>query len=73
MQKKNIYREDQGIFSLFILLFILRYIFLLSMICAITIQITLKYVALEVTRPEKDCFSVREQVFKPFTYPVPNT
>ena len=55
------------------LYYCLYYVFLLSMICAITIQITLKYVALEVTRPEKDCFSVREQGFKPFPYPVPIT
>ena len=43
------------------------------MICEIRIEIMLKYVVLEVTRPEKDWFSVREWGFKSFPYPVPNT
>ena len=33
---------------------------------------TQKYAVLEVTRPEKDRFSIEEQVFKAFPYPVLN-
>ena len=36
------------------------------MICSIRIEIKLKYVVLEVTRPGKDRFSVREWGFKLF-------
>ena len=42
------------------------------MICAISIKITQKYVVLEVTRPEKDRFSIEEQGFETFPYPVLN-
>ena len=47
-------------------------IFILRMICSIRIEIKLKYVVLEVTRPGKDRFSVREWGFKLFPYPVPS-